>query len=308
MSLWIVRRVRGMKARDKRLLVYFAVFLIIAAWGFMPRIWVPKVRLETDHYAITSSATPAQTREIALVAEIVYDGYGRLLGQWHREVRPHPKLKVKLFKDRREFRRCNRVWGWAEGFYRKPYCYQYYSADELHPYHWMMHEAVHQLNEEAARLTLPRWLDEGIADYVATSRIVDDSLRLGEIDTNTYPIWWLDLLATSGNLDADKANGSVIPLRAIVSGRGGPSMNRCFNLYYLHWWSLTHFLMEYEGGVYREGLGRLVAAGASLTDFEKHVGPVDSVERQWYAHVLDLKKRLSRQVTPPVSLRGQGGA
>jgi hypothetical protein len=283
-----------MKARDKRLLVYFGIFLAIAAWGFMPRRWAPKARMETDHYAVSSSATAAQTREIALVAEIVYDGYGRLMGQLRQQVRPHPKLKVKLFKDRREFRRCNRVWGWAEAFYRKPYCYQYYSADEVHPHHWMMHEATHQLNAEAAGLTLPQWLDEGIATYLSTSRIVDGSLRLGEVDTNTYPVWWLDLLATSGDLDADKANGSVIPLRAIITGHGGPNLNKRFNLYYLHWWSLTHFLLEHEGGMYREGLGRLVATAAGLPDSEKHIGQIDAVERQWYTHVLNLKRRLRR--------------
>jgi hypothetical protein len=307
MNLPGVRRLRALKARDKRLLIYLGILIAVLAWEIVPRFWVPRVTLQTEHYAILSSATAAQTREIAQVAEIVYDGYGRLLPQWHREIPPHPKLKVKLFKDRREFRRRNRIRGWAEAFYQKPYCYQYYSADEVHPYHWMMHEATHQLNVEAARLTLPQWLDEGIATYLSTSRIVDGSLRLGEVDTNTYPVWWLDLLAVSGDLDADKANGSVIALRVILSGQGGPNINKCFNLYYLHWWSLTHFLLEYQGGVYREGLSRLVATAASLTDFEKHVGSVDDIERQWYAHVLDLKKQLSRQVTPAVSLRGRDG-
>jgi hypothetical protein len=33
--------------------------------------------------------------------------------------REHPKLKVKLFKDRAEFRRINSGLGWAEAFYRK---------------------------------------------------------------------------------------------------------------------------------------------------------------------------------------------
>ncbi len=76
----------------------------------------------------------------------------QLASQLQCTIRPHPKLKMKLFKDREEFRRCNRSCGWAEAFYRTPYCYQYYGADEAHPYHWMMHEATHQLNAEAACL------------------------------------------------------------------------------------------------------------------------------------------------------------
>ena len=144
--------------------------------------------------------------------------------------------------------------------------------------------------------------DEGLACYVSTSRIVDDSLQLGEIDTNTYPVWWMDSMELSGNLDADKKKRTVIPLRAIVSGRGGPSVNRHFNLYYLHWWSLTHFLMHYEDGRYRTGLSRVIADGGGLAAFEEHIGPVEDIERQWYAYLAGLQKQ-TRRATPPVKLR-----
>jgi protein-S-isoprenylcysteine O-methyltransferase Ste14 len=293
---------RWLTIRQRRLLVLLTVLATIAAWAYVPRRWSPGVVLETEHYVIRSSATEEQTREIALAAEIVYSGYRPLLELWQRPVVSHPKLGIKLFRDRREFRRCNRVRGWAEAFYQPPYCYQYYSADEVHPYHWMMHEATHQLNDAAARLRLPQWLEEGLACYVSTSRIVDSSLHLGDIDTNTYPIWWLGSVELSGDLDADKKQGTIIPLRAILSGQGGPSMNRHFNLYYLHWWSLTHFLMHYENGQYKAGLGRLIADGGGPPAFEKHIGPIESIESQWYAYLADLQKRTSR-ATPPMKLR-----
>jgi hypothetical protein len=295
---------RRLTARDKRLLALFAIFVAVAAWFYAPRRWSAKVVVETEHYVIRSSATKEQTREIGLVAEIVYLGYRQLAGNLQRTIQPHPKLGVKLFKDRREFRRCNAIHGWAEAFYRRPDCYQYYSAEETHPYHWMMHEATHQLNDLAAHLSLPQWLEEGIACYVSTSRIVDNALRLGEIDTHTYPVWWLDSVELSGDLEADKKTGNIIPLRAIVSGEGGPSMNRHFNLYYVHWWSLTHFLLHYDAGKYREGLGRLIAEGGGLTAFEKYVGEAGDVERQWYGYLGDLQKRTAR-ATPPVKLRAQ---
>ena len=41
---------------------------------------------------------------------------------------PHEPLKMKLFKDRKEFRRTHPSLGWAEAFYRAPYCQAYYSA------------------------------------------------------------------------------------------------------------------------------------------------------------------------------------
>jgi len=116
---------------------------------------------------------------------------------------------------------------------------------------------------------------------------------LGRIDTNTYPVWWLDSLTLSGDLEADKKSLNVIPLRVIVSGRSGPNMNAHFNLYYLHWWSLAHFLMEGDDGAHRAGLAQMIAAGAGLATFERHIGPIEAVERQWYSHVLDLKRQLA---------------
>ena len=234
---------RALTSREKRILVYFGIFLVVLGWDCLRRRWspAPASGFQTEHYVIESSATPEQTREIGQVTEVVYRGYADLAARLQLTIAPHPKLKMKLFKDRDEFRLCNRIRGWAEAFYRRPCCYQYYSADEVHPYHWMMHEATHQLNAEAACLSLPQWLDEGLACYVSTSRIIDGSLHLGRIDTNTYPVWWFDSMTLSGDLEADKGNTRIIPLRAILSGRGGPNIDRHFNLYYLHWWSFNPF-------------------------------------------------------------------
>src|SRR6185369_14856211 len=108
----------------------------------------------------------------------------------------HPLLKVKLYQDRAEMRRINPGLGWAEAFYRKPYCRAYYSAEENNPFHWMLHEATHQLNEEVAHLNLAKWLEEGLAEYFSTARIQGGELQLGSADPETYPVWWLDEIAT----------------------------------------------------------------------------------------------------------------
>jgi hypothetical protein len=284
------------------MIVMVAVAAAAVAGDRIVHHWSPHVRLETEHYRLLSSATEEQTREIGRVAEIVYAGYLRLLDDLQWTPPPHPGLQIRLFKDREEFRRCNRVHDWAEAFYIPPICYQYFSADEANPYHWMMHEATHQLNREVAGFRLMRWLDEGLACYVGTSRIVDDSLRLGEIDTNTYPIWWIGSVEPSGDLEADKRNTGIIPLRALVSGKGGPSMNEYFNLYYVHWWSLVHFLRHYESGKYRPVLGRLAADGGGLDAFEKDIGPIDSVEKEWYAYLPELLRQVER-ATPDTGLK-----
>src|SRR5687767_3766377 len=203
--------------REKRLIFYLLAVVAFAAWKFTPRYWKPTVTVETQHYVISSTATREQTEEIGRVVEILYQTYSNRLGSLPDFQPSHPKLKLLLYKDRDEFRRINPGVGWAEAFYKKPYCRAYYSAGESNPYHWMLHEAVHQLNEEVAHLHLEKWLEEGIAEYFSTSRIHENQLALGRIDPNTYPVWWMHEIATDRDLQKNIENESVIPLRAIIT-------------------------------------------------------------------------------------------
>lgn len=276
-------------ARTWRLIAYLTVLVGFASWKFIPRPWHPSVTIETARLSIQSSASQAQTEDTARVLELLYTAYSNRLGSLPEFQRVHPKLKVRLFKDRTEFRRINPGLGWAEAFYREPYCRAYFSAEEINPYHWMLHESVHQLNNEVAHLKLAKWLEEGLADYFATSQVRDELLA-GRIDPNTYPVWWIDQVATSTTLEEGISNGSVIPLRAIITNRGGPSMSRHFNLYYLHWWTLTHFL--FEDARYRDHATALVERGGDLAAFEQTIGPVERIQREWHDYVRKLKTTL----------------
>ena len=288
--------------RQRRIIVYFVIALSIVGVDYAYRYWSPDLTHETTHYVICSTATAAQTAEIGLVAEMVYSTYLDLIAPVFHNDGSHPRLKMKLYKDRKEFRRSNRGIGWAEAFYRPPYCHQYYPSGDANPYQWMVHEAIHQLGREVASLELTQWLDEGIAEYISTSRIIDNQIVLGQIDTNTYPTWWLSIMATAKNLEQDKQNVSFIPLQVIVSGRGGPDIDEHFNLYYVHWWTLSHFLFHYQQGRYRSGMMQMIERGGSPADFVECIGRVDEVERQWHAYVLDLKKRLRGKRTPAVKI------
>jgi Protein of unknown function (DUF1570) len=281
--------------REKVLLVCLALALGGTWWDIGRRYWIPPLTINTSRYTIYSSATPEQTEAVGHVADSLYDAYGTFLTSLRLTIKNNGTLKMKLFANRDEFRFHNRIESWAEAFYLKPYCYQYFSADESNPYHWMIHEATHQLNEEAADLSLSKWVDEGIADYFGSSCIISNKLAIGTIDTNTYPVWWVNLLATSGNLEADKQNGSVIPLRAIISGSGGPNIDESFNLYYLHWWSLMHFLLHGENGKYRDGLARVMVGDSGVEGFEKHIGTIETIEKEWHAYVRELKQTLRTQ-------------
>ncbi|HWQ92188.1 MAG TPA: hypothetical protein VN673_10995 [Clostridia bacterium] len=286
-SKWTTRRTRGQKAR---MLLYLLILLGAAAWKFVPRPWQPSITLETPHHIVFSTATRQQTEETAAALESLYRAYSNQLGSVTGFQRQHGRLKVKLHKDRDEFRWINPGLGWAEAFYQRPYCRAYYAAHELNPYHWMLHEATHQLNNEVAHLKLEKWLEEGLAEYFSTSRLKPGGLVPGQIDVNTYPVWWIDELAIEPDLAANLGNGSVIPLRSILTNRGGPAMRSHFNLYYLHWWSLTHFI--FESPVYHDRALELVQKGGGMEAFEQTIGPVERVQAEWHDYVRALKTSL----------------
>jgi hypothetical protein len=283
---WLSR----LKPRTKRMLVYLVVLLGIAAWRFVPRPWHPTTTVQTAHYKILSTATPTQTEEIGRVIEVLYAGYSNRFAQLPGIRPPAEKHQMKLYKERNEFRRINPGLSWAEAFYGKPYCQAYYSATEANPYHWMVHEGVHQLNEELAHLDLAKWLEEGLAEYMSTCFMTNGTLLLGSIDPETYPVWWHEELATSDSLQENLKNGSVIPLRSIITGWGGPSMRRHVNLYYLHWWSLTHYVFE----THPKQAVELLKERGRLAAFERLIGPVDQAQLAWHAHVRRIKATLSK--------------
>jgi hypothetical protein len=287
--------------------LYLAVLLAVAAWRYVPRPWHPTLVLETAHYRIYSTAAPLQATNTARALEFLYHAYSNRLGFVKGFLPEHSRLQVRLYKDRAEMRRVNPGLGWAEAYYQWPYCRAYFSDGEVNPYHWMLHESTHQLNREVAHLNLGQWLEEGVAEYFSTSQIHSNELAAGQIDLNTYPVWWLDDLATSSNLTANIANGSVIPLRSVITGRGGPSMNSKFNLYYLHWWTLTYFI--FETPKYRNQALPLIQRGGDLQSFEELIGPVDQVQAEWHDYIRRLKAGLAgrdreflKQNSPTVQL------
>jgi hypothetical protein len=283
-----------LRAREFRMMLYLAAVLIVAAWKFIPRSWHPTVTFDTAHHRIYSTATRAQTEDTVRALEMLHSAFSNRFGALPTFQPAHPLLQVKLFKDRTEFRRVNPGLGWAEAYYKEPYCRAYFSAGESNPYHWMLHEALHQLNNEVAHLDLAKWLEEGLAEYFSTSRLETNGLAVGRIDPNTYPVWWIDELATSADLTENIRNGSVIPLRAIVTDSGGPSMRRHFNLYYLHWWSLTHFI--FEDPRHRENAVKLAQQGGGLKAFEQCIGPVERVQTEWHDYVRKLKLELAAPI------------
>lgn len=248
------------------------------------RIPATATLLQTPHYRVHSTAAPEQTRQVADAVESLHAAYMALFAD---KVRPSSRpLTLVLYADRDEFQRNNRSRPWAEAYYLRPACYAYYGGGKANPHHWMLHEAVHQLNTEVAGWRLPAWANEGVAGYLGASWLEDGVLTPGRSDPDTYPIWWLSRMKLTGSLQADVAAVRFIPLRDLLGGHG-PDINQHVNLYYLHYWGLTHFLFHYENGRYANAYKQLLALGASTPDFERLVGPIEDIEKAWYAYLLD---------------------
>ncbi|MHC4742038.1 MAG: hypothetical protein ACYS8Z_09015 [Planctomycetota bacterium] len=283
---------RKLTNREKRLLVLFGIFLAVLAYDWRYRRWSPAIVLESEHYIIYSTANEYQTQLALNKAELLYNTYNTFMTPLLKINEKPRKLKLKLYASRDEFRRCNRIVGWAEARYRRPYCYQYINEDERRPYHWMIHEATHQLNNEVAHLKLTKWLDEGLASYFGTSVLGEHEIELGKTDIDTYPIWWLPTWNLSGDLKNDIKSNAVIPLGLILRDKTGPSMRRHFNTYYMHWWSLTHFCLHYDNGRYRDAFFDVIRDGGTHQSFEKNIGPIRDIQAQWYQYIQDTIKAL----------------
>jgi hypothetical protein len=260
--------------------------------GHTTRTVLRPTQFDTAHYTLYSYASPEDTKRVAQAAEALHDAYGHVFAGLVDTKTPMLRLQMVLYGTRGQFKANNRSSPWAEAYYQRPRSYAYYGTGAPNPYHWMVHEATHQLNTEWARLRLPRWISEGVACYFGTSRIENGVLRAGEIDPNTYPTWWLPQLWLSGNLEDDLTHGRLIPLRALITDTG-PDINQNVNLYYIEYWSLVHFLFAHQHGRYAPGFKKLIGTDVSAEAFEREVGSIEQLQREWYEDLTHTRLTLA---------------
>jgi hypothetical protein len=242
-------------------------------------------QLDTAHYRISSNASPEQTQRVAEVVEALHAAYAQFFAGRLPERAAGARFRMALYRDRPDFRKHNTSRAWAEGFYRKPVCHAYYDAGAPNPVHWMLHEATHQLDTEWAAFPRTPWVEEGLASYFGTSRIVDGVLRPGDFDVDTYPLWWLEDMRLGGDRQRDLAARRIVPLRELIEN-DGPPVPADVNRYYIGYWSLAHYLLHADGGRHAAAYREMVEKGGSLEAFERLVGPVERVEADWYAYLL----------------------
>jgi hypothetical protein len=112
------------------------------------------VVVDTPHYRIHSTASPEHAANVGEALEALRAAYAGIF--------PIPeatsRFAVVLYASRAEFSRHNRSSPWAEAFYLDPACYSYFDASARNPYHWTLHEAVHQLARKGSGFQRNRWI------------------------------------------------------------------------------------------------------------------------------------------------------
>ena len=126
------------------------------------------------------------------------------------------------------------------------------APDKGDPFHTINHEYVHFLLRSNFGAGIPRWLDEGIAEYFETLQITDTQhILLGR--------------ASESHILRLKSS-SLIPLKTLLATDGAELHKRGDdprNLFYAESWALVHFLIQ------RDGIEKIVSmarSGSSVPD------------------------------------------
>lgn len=253
----------------------------------LARAGADQVEINTPHYLIVSTVEEDAARRAGVAVEALFDAYAAFFADASLPVAPS-MLRVRLYGDRPEFLAASRSRPWAEAYYSRGVCHAYMDPDKPNPYHWLVHEAVHQLNREWTGFATDRWINEGLASYFGASRYAAGRLEPGVPDVEAYPARWLRRWELTGDWPTDVSNRRVIPLRTLIEGKAGPEMDAAVNAYYLGWWSLTHFLLHGAEGRHADAYRTMARSGGSVAEFERRVGPLEKIEQQWYAHLAGL--------------------
>lgn len=255
--------------------------------GAPPQVFIPATTVQTNHYLIHSSATEVETTSVSDAVESLYRAYADLLPSRA----PATGLKLVLYKNRAEFKQNNRSSPWAEAYYKRPYSYAYPGAGE-NPYHWMLHEATHQLLAEVGGYKPQRWLNEGLASYFGASRLRNGALQLGQADPAAYPVWWLKDVHIAADAPPT-LQGTPFPSLAQLVEDTGPPIGENVNHYYVAYWSLVHYLLHGDNGAHRNAMPALLEQHGSAQAFKQLIGAYDVIEPRWHAHLAKLAREHS---------------
>ena len=152
------------------------------------------------------------------------------------------------------------------------------ASDRINPdtYSTVYHEYIHTLLHANFRF-LPRWLDEGLAEFYAYTRFEGDKMYVGAPAKSKYRLQSLD-------------SRTPVTLRVFITTRESISRNEeDSQQFYAQAWALTHFLtfgpgME-QGDKLKKFFNLLQHGTDQLKAFEQVFGNIEDVDKEYLRYI-----------------------
>jgi len=256
------RRRSGIAARGAAALAITALLSLGCAHRVLERPWL---EARSEHFAIYSTLTPEETRELAVDLEVFRAAVGLFTNV--RSLDPPIPVEIYAFGRAGDFRRFAPSRNVA-GFIRpNPRSYQVLLGRfrGVASRTILYHEYVHFLLRNNGGMLLPRWYDEGFAEFLGTAERRDETLVIGLPDPMRAS--WL---VAAPPMEVEDV---------LDPGTLGGFHERQVARFYARAWLLVHFLSwDYEDP---EGLRFTDRFSTYLSALGKGVAPAEALELAW---------------------------
>jgi len=278
-------------------------FASLAIWGCAgsridPRDLTGWHAAGSGSVSILAQGSPEETAAFAHAIACYDAAFERLLGA---PLAPAASTSIAVVRDHelgRRFHLGRGVAGWATTALEGEISFVLAQPSPVATRHVLLHEYTHLILSRNRRTPLPRWYDEGMAEYFSTLSIRDGALVVGAIPGDR--LHWV-------------VARDPLPL-AILFGESLPRSGEEVLDYYATSWALTHYLLstpelrrqlsvfvDHLGRGEELDLAREAAFGRSFEDIERDLGVhLDYLARHVASEVvLDAGSLAIRPGQPP---------
>lgn len=226
------------------------------------------VTVRSPHFTVHAAGSAADAKALVRQMERFRFYLGRLFSDWDAgELTP---LTVIMVEDGASFEAITGI-GYSKGFYRtslegpfavvndEPARSRYFRSGA----HVLRHEYVHHLLHHHATPLYPLWFEEGLAEYLATFKVLDGKAVFGGLNRPSWALLRREEAARSVtvyNEAMPRPFAHWAPLDELMQAEerrlGDYSFERARSLFYAQSWAVVHRLMR--DGLHSQRLHRLL--------------------------------------------------
>lgn len=236
--------------------------------------------VKTDHWLLQSWASRSRTLDVAKQIHVIRTEFNHIFRTGPMQM---PILKVLVMKNEPDFLKYSKG-EFGEVFYRGGY----WSVDRCEIVTWdhhdlrdtlkiISHELTHYFTHQIFKKT-PLWLNEGLAEYMASSVVRWGKLKGGYLNEDHQ----------KRVIDAADAH-ILIPLEQLIRLEKYLDGHLLY-LQYSEVWGLVHFLFHGERGKYHSRFIKYLMALKQNPDVQlQDFVPLEKIEKTWIKDIKHLK-------------------